>query len=108
MLGLSFIGLSYLIVVRFCAMHRYGSYGPEQYVKLFPASDLGEGESPTSNRACPLKGEVSSNREERVTHRADSPMVKAILLESHPSGTPQIGFYLALHRIYAMYSTMIL
>ena len=70
---------------------------------MFPASELGRRENQRLNIASPLEGGISSNRKERVAHRAESSMVKVKLLEVHSLGASITGLQHLLHRLCVSY-----
>lgn len=82
--GLSFIGFSYLIVVRFCASRRYGSLWTCPVRKSVPSCELRCKGKPYVEHSMFAEGGISPNKDGRIAPRADSPKVKTILFESQP------------------------
>lgn len=94
-----FLSISGYLIVRFCVLCYDGFNKSEQYANLFPASELSRRENRLLNLASPPKGGISSNRKERVVHRAEFPMVKATLLKVYSLGAYLAGPYLVLNRV---------
>ena len=95
-------GLSSCFIVRLCANYYYESLRFRYYPYISPATELGEGESPTLNLASLNKGETGRNQIYPIVHRAESPMSKAILPEPNLLGASTRGLYHVWDRIYVM------
>nr|UEX92732.1 hypothetical protein [Ophiocordyceps lanpingensis] len=88
--------------MRRCANYYYESKWLSYYPYITPASELGEGESPTLNLASLSKGGEGRNLINLVTHRAEPSMSKAKLLEPYLPGISSRGSYLVRNRICAL------
>jgi len=82
------------------------STGHRYYPYVSPASELGEGESPTLNIASLPEGGTGSNQSDLVAHRAESSMSKATLLESNLPGASPRGPYRVWDRVCAVCMVM--
>jgi group II intron reverse transcriptase/maturase len=92
-------GLSSCFIVRRCAYFYYESIRLSYYPYITPASELGEGESPTLNLASLQEGGKGLNQIGLVVHQAEPPMSKAILPEPNLLGISAWGLYQVWYRV---------
>jgi group II intron reverse transcriptase/maturase len=95
-------GLSSCFIVRRCAIFYYESERLSYYPYITPASELGEGESPTLNLASLSEGGKGSIQSDLVVHRAEPFMSRAILPEPNLPGISTRGSYSVWIRICVM------
>jgi group II intron reverse transcriptase/maturase len=95
-------GLSSCFIVRLCAICYYESKRFRYYPYISPATELGEGESPTSNIASLFKVGTGRNQMCLIVQQAESSMSRARLPESNSLGTSTWGLYHFWDRIYTM------
>lgn len=117
LIGINFIGISYIIIyvgaiavlflfvimminVRLCVCVTRGMLNSNSYSNRIITTELDQGESPRLNLASQFKGNISSNQNGRVGFRVILSMVKAILLKVYTLGTPHHGLYLVWYRIH--------
>jgi group II intron reverse transcriptase/maturase len=119
LLGVGFIGISYIILyvgaitvlflfvimmfnVRRCAWLVREIINLNPYSNRVLTTELGRKENWRLNTASLLKGIISSNRKERVEFRVNLSMVKAILPEVYTIEVPHHGLYHIRVKIYTV------
>jgi len=119
LLGVGFIGISYIILyvgaitvlflfvimmfnVRRCAWLVREIRNLNPYSIRVLTTELGRRENWRLNIASLIKGIISSNRKERVEFRVNLSMVKAILLEVYTIEVPHHGLYQIRNKIYTV------
>lgn len=95
-------GLSSCFIVRLCVVCYYESKRFKYYPYIFPATELGKGESPMLNIASLSEGGTGINQICPIVHQAESSMSRAILPEPYSLGTSTWGLYHFWNRIYAL------
>ena len=80
-------GLSSCFIVRLCVVCYYESKRFRYYPYISPATELGEGESPTLNIASLSEGGTGINQICPIVHQAESSMSRARLPEPYSLGT---------------------